>query len=295
MVKRGDGIDELKGPQMANLLNFSEKMKHELNARNVWAHCYNELNQGAPSILRTDRITWFTFVRFKRDYVLVHDVDDWTVRTLAGWQWERSQIRCAIVVAELAVIVAAGVAAARAKVAEQANAKIAKADKGPGDDGPPGGNAVAGPGKPKRPRRPGDDTGPSEFRLISAAPRRRRPARSLQSWRAAVLWRMRKIARRAPPFRHMRLLAEDLATLANAAARRFAGEAQNALRGSRRWLNHLFGEAEQIVQDAWFGALCEPQIVERGGTRLIVWTFRATIPWERWLFGRLSEEEQAAA
>lgn len=271
MVKRGGDIPGLglPGPQATNLYNFAGRLADQLDARNAWAHCVNQLNPELPSALQIPRITWFRFVRLRRDWMLARDdrEDLWVLHTLAHWlECERARRR--------------------------------KDDDGDAAGGDGGGSAPSGGGKGGSggSARDQHDDRPAlrvadDYPSISAAPRR---ARASQPEREGLLWTAHRLVRRAPLFRHTLWLIRANAPRMKAAAQRLAARAQNVLGEALRRLNDLFADRGQVVQNERFGAMFEPQIVERAGLRLMVLTFSAypRPDWESWLFGKPIEEDQ---
>jgi hypothetical protein len=264
---------KLSGPQSTNLFNGVDKTIENLDQRNVWALCVNELNPGLPDILKVERCTQFVFTRFKRDLVLKRDDEE------GLW-----------------------VLAKRDQPKKPEDGGDGGAPPPPDDDdgGAGGGLGQGGasqakplPAQPVRVPDAGD-----EYRPISAVPRRRRAHGA--SSRAAFMWRAFEALRETPTFCHTRAVVIEMILRLNSAVRRFAEQAQNALLLALGWdcgVNFAVTYADDLVQDRRFGAVLEPRTVERAGTKLTVWTFSPydKPKWELWLFGRLLEDEQVAA
>ncbi len=280
MTFRRDGnLYELKlsGPQSTNLFNGVDKTIENLDQRNVWALCVNELNPDLPEILKAERCTQFVFTRFRRDLILKRDDEEglWVL----------------------------------AKRDTQKKPKGGDGDGGgapppnDGGAGPSGGGGQGGGGAqtqqlPQPPVVEVPDVG-DHYRPISNVPRR---ARVRRASRAAFRWIALETLRQAPTFRHTRRVVAKAMRRANDAVRRFAERAQKALLLSLGWdplaceygVNLAVTPAGHLVQDGRFGAVLEPRVIERGALKLTLWTFSPYDKprWELWLFGRLTEDEQ---
>lgn len=263
---------KLSGPQSTNLFNGVEKTIENLDQRNVWALCVNELNPGLPDILKVERCTQFVFTRFKRDLMLKRD-DEEGLWVLA----QRDQPK---------------------KPDDNGDGAPPPPDDDGGGPGGGIGQGGASQAKPLPTQPMGVPDVGDEYRPISAAPRRKRASGA--SSRAAFLWSALEALREAPLFCHTRALVIEAILRLNGAVRRFAEQAQNALLLALGWdcgVNVAVTYGGDLVQDRRFGAVLEPQTVERAGTKLTVWTFSPydKPKWELWLFGRLLEDEQVAA
>lgn len=261
---------KLSGPQSTNLFNGVEKTIENLDQRNVWALCVNELNPGLPDILKVERCTQFVFTRFKRDMMLKRDDEE------GLWVLAKRE---------------------RPKKPEDGGDGGAPPPANTEDGGGGGGQGGASQAKQLPTQPVGVPDAGHEYRRISAVPRRK-CVRGASS-RAAFMWRAFEALREAPNFCHMRSLLIARMLRAKSAARRFAEQAQKALLLALGWdlgVNFAVMCADDLVQDRRFGAVLEPRTVERAGTKLTVWTFSPyeKPKWELWLFGRLLEDEQIA-
>lgn len=266
--RREDGIDSLgvSGPMATKLFHRVKQLITLLEHRNDWALCISALNPAMEGILREPPITRFVFEKFDREFVISFNAKEgrWSLGLLPSQQPPQA---------------------------------------GAASNPPPPPNAGGGPGSqsaeaqpialPPAPKPPAGD----EYRPISAAPRR---ARGNRASRTGFLWRAFDAAQRSPRFRHIGALWKRAIAQAESALRQVAGQAQKALLlalgEDDRAGNHSVTRLVHLVQERRFGAVFEPQVVERAGRTFTVWTFseHAKPKWELWLFGRLIEDEQIA-
>jgi len=263
--ERKDGIAELKlsGPHSARLFNRTKQLIALLEHRNDWAHCVNALVP-LPSIAKVDTCTRFVFSKLGYDFVLSFDVKKglWCLAQLPPPPAQDS------------------------------------ADLSPDNHDDGGGKGSSGGHDAPRPLRapaPKPQTG-DEYRPISEVPRR--PGKLAS--RDAYLWTSWESIRSSPRFRHTTFKLKAWMERAKEALRSFSEQAQNALLLALGWVDGLGNFSEtgsaHFVQDSRFGAVVEPQVVERAGRTFTVWTFSLydRPKWECWLFGRLIEDEHIA-
>ena len=271
--ERQDGIAEveLSGPHSARLFNRTKQLIALLEHRNDWAHCVNALVP-LPSIAKVDTCTRFVFSKLGYDFVLSFNAKKglWCLAQLPP-------------------------------PAEEPPADD-PSPPNPDDRGPDGGGGEGSNGNHNAPRQlrlsppaPKPQTG-DEYRPISEVPRRAVKRVS----RDAYLWTSWEGIRSSPRFRHTTFKLKAWMERAKEALRSFSEQAQNALLLALGWADGLGNFSEtgsaHFVQDSRFGAVVEPQVVERAGRTFTVWTFSLydRPNWECWLFGRLIEDEHIA-
>lgn len=263
--ERKDGIAELQlpGPQNSRLFNHTKKLIGFLEHRNDWAHCVNALVP-LPSIAKVDACTRFVFSKLGHDFVLSFDADKglWGLAHLPPAPEEDSS-----------------------------GTSPDNHDDG-GGQGSGGGCSTQAPLRLPTPK---PQTG-DEYRPISEVPRR--PGKLAS--RDAFLWTSWESICSSPRFRHTAFKLKAWMEQAKEALRTFSEQAQKALLLALGWVDALGNDYEtgaaHFVQDSRFGAVIEPQVVERAGRTLVVWTFSLydRPNWECWLFGRLIEDEHIA-
>jgi len=270
--RREDGIANLKlsGPHNSQLFNRVKQLIALLEHRKDWALCVNALIP-LPSIAQADSYTRFVFSKLGHDFVLSFDPK----RGL----WCLAQLPPA---------------------PAQSSSSASPQDKD--DGGPDGGGGEGsndGRNAPRPLRAPAPAPKPStgdEYRPISEVPRRAVKRVS----RDAYLWTSWESIRSSPRFRHTTFKLKAWMEQAKEALRTFSEQAQNALLLALGWVDGLGNFSEtgsaHFVQDSRFGAVVEPQVVERAGRIFTVWTFSLydRPNWECWLFGRLIEDEHIA-
>jgi hypothetical protein len=310
-VKRGQNYPGLNfsGPQSTNVINEAEELAERLEARNQWAYQMGLYYPDLPRVVRVERCTEYRIKRFKRDLILRFDASD-------GW-WEiDGYMPPQAAGAPPPPAAAAPVAstdedddASPADDSEASAEEIAAAAAAPDEDGdnhsdddtPPNHSDGDQPRQPKstrgsrKPPPPKPDDKGDEFRPISVAPRRAMTLPRPQSELAMYLWKASDYVRRSSLGRHTMSVFEDTMAKMKRATAQFVEEARDALVLAYGF-STSFSNADQIVQENWFGAVFEPQTYEQAGRRLTLLTFSAYPKpnWESWLFGRLPEDQQVA-
>lgn len=269
--KREDAITKLKlsGPHSAQLFNRVKQLIALLEHRRDWAHCVNALVP-LPNIAKVDTYSRLVFSKLGHDFVL-------SFNTKKGL-WCLAHLPPA---------------------AEEPPADD-PSPLNPNSGGPDSGGSEGSNGGRNAPRRlsapaPKPQTG-DEYRPISEVPRRAVKRVS----RDALLWTSWESICSSPRFRHTAFKLKAWMERAKEALRTFSEQAQKALLLALGWADGLGNFSEtgpaHFVQDSRFGAVVEPQVVERAGRTFTVWTFSLydRPNWECWLFGRLIEDEHIA-